>query len=214
MLTLKTTFLNKSTSIFWNLRSKTKVTPNFEQWTPNTEPLNWVAGLKYASWNTPSGSVSRTILWNRSGSGRSKWNRSKRGLQKNILWWLLSYTVTQWLSLRFWNKSSYHNTINYTILFTCKYRQNHLHWEWSLPRAASMFLGLSGLRTSELIPPSILLGLAELAMENTPESAWLAGESLLLVSRGDSTKNQAYEGQRRAWIYMVIFSGHIVKVIR
>ena len=31
-----------------------------------------------------------------------------------------------------------------------------------------------------------LLGEAELAMEKTPESAWLAGESLLFVSRGDS----------------------------
>ena len=46
--------------------------------------------------------------------------------------------------------------------------------------------GLSGLRTSEFSPPSPLLGLAELAIENTPESAWEAGESLLLVSRGDS----------------------------
>ena len=31
-----------------------------------------------------------------------------------------------------------------------------------------------------------MLGEAELAMEKTPESAWLAGESLLFVSRGDS----------------------------
>ena len=46
--------------------------------------------------------------------------------------------------------------------------------------------GLSGLRTSELSPPSSLLGLAELAIENTPESACEAGESLLLFSRGDS----------------------------
>ena len=42
--------------------------------------------------------------------------------------------------------------------------------------------GLSGLRA----PGSSLLGLAELAMENTPESACEAGESLLLFSRGDS----------------------------
>ena len=40
---------------------------------------------------------------------------------------------------------------------------------------------------SVLSPPSNLLGLAELAMEKTPESAWEAGESLLLFSRGDST---------------------------
>ena len=46
--------------------------------------------------------------------------------------------------------------------------------------------GESGLLTSELRTPSTLLGLAELAMEKTPESAWLAGESLLLVSLGDS----------------------------
>ena len=39
---------------------------------------------------------------------------------------------------------------------------------------------------------SVLLGLAELAMEKTPESAWLAGESLLLfVSRGDSARNKS-----------------------
>ena len=46
--------------------------------------------------------------------------------------------------------------------------------------------GESGLLTSELSTPSTLLGLAELAMEKTPESAWLAGESLLFVSLGDS----------------------------
>ena len=55
---------------------------------------------------------------------------------------------------------------------------------------ASMVRGLSGLLTSELMPPSTLLGLAELAIENTPESAWLAGESLLFVSRGDSAKKK------------------------
>jgi len=44
--------------------------------------------------------------------------------------------------------------------------------------------GLSGLLQSELRTPSTLLGLAELAIENTPESAWLAGESLLL--RGEA----------------------------
>ena len=48
--------------------------------------------------------------------------------------------------------------------------------------------GLSGLLTSVFNTPSTLLGLAELAIENTPESAWLAGESLLLVSLGDSVQ--------------------------
>ena len=37
-----------------------------------------------------------------------------------------------------------------------------------------------------------LLGEAELAMEKTPESAWLAGESLLFVSRGDSENRLDY----------------------
>ena len=55
-----------------------------------------------------------------------------------------------------------------------------------LSRHEPMREGLSGLRTSELRPPSSLLGLAELAIENTPESAWEAGESLLLFSLGDS----------------------------
>ena len=38
------------------------------------------------------------------------------------------------------------------------------------------------------LPPPLLslLGLLELAMEKTPESAWLAGESLFEASRGDS----------------------------
>ena len=48
-------------------------------------------------------------------------------------------------------------------------------------------LGLSGLVLSAVGAPSPLLGLLELAMEYTPESAWLAGESLLDASRGDST---------------------------
>ena len=62
----------------------------------------------------------------------------------------------------------------------------HNHVDYALE------LGLSGLRTSELRTPSCLLGLAELAMEKTPESACEAGESLLLFSRGDSkiSKNQ------------------------
>jgi len=61
-------------------------------------------------------------------------------------------------------------------------------------------LGLLGLVAAELVlpgpppppptpppgPVSSLLGLLELAMENTPESAWLAGESLFEASRGDS----------------------------
>ena len=46
-------------------------------------------------------------------------------------------------------------------------------------------MGLSGLVPEA--PPS-LLGLFELAIEKTPESAWLAGESLLEASRGDSEK--------------------------
>ena len=45
-------------------------------------------------------------------------------------------------------------------------------------------MGLSG-EVLEVVP-SPLLGLLELAMENTPESAWLAGESLLDASRGHS----------------------------
>lgn len=55
-----------------------------------------------------------------------------------------------------------------------------------LSRPGTRELGLSGLLMSVLSPPSNLLGLAELAMEKTPESAWEAGESLLLFSRGDS----------------------------
>ena len=55
-------------------------------------------------------------------------------------------------------------------------------------------MGLSGLVLAvpllpldPMLPPSLsLLGLFELAIENTPESAWLAGESLLDASRGDS----------------------------
>ena len=67
-----------------------------------------------------------------------------------------------------------------------------LHCEAALSRQGSRE-GLSGLRTSEFSPPpSPLLGLAELAMENTPESAWEAGESLLLVSRGDSGNYKKY----------------------
>ena len=45
--------------------------------------------------------------------------------------------------------------------------------------------GLSGLVPSAPLVAS-LLGLLELAIEKTPESAWLAGESLLEASRGDS----------------------------
>jgi hypothetical protein len=70
---------------------------------------------------------------------------------------------------------------------------SHLHWlcsclEWRV--CSSERDGLSGLRTSVLRTVSVLLGLAELAMEKTPESAWLAGESLLLVSRGDSARKK------------------------
>ena len=58
----------------------------------------------------------------------------------------------------------------------------------------SIRFGLSGLVLAvpvlpldPMLPPSrSLLGLFELAIENTPESAWLAGESLLDASRGDS----------------------------
>ena len=78
---------------------------------------------------------------------------------------------------------------NVDEIYLFKYRAKaDLHWEALLSRHGSRE-GLSGLRTSEFSPPpSPLLGLAELAIENTPESAWEAGESLLLVSRGDSGK--------------------------
>ena len=51
-----------------------------------------------------------------------------------------------------------------------------LHWTCSCLREVSKMDilslgGLSGLLQSELITPSTLLGLAELAIENTPESA-------------------------------------------
>ena len=80
---------------------------------------------------------------------------------------------------------------NWRVSINMKNVKN-LHWRsrdrraWSEnPPILSLF-GLSGLVPSALVVPSPLLGLLELAIEKTPESAWLAGESLLDASRGDS----------------------------
>ena len=85
----------------------------------------------------------------------------------------------------------------------------YFHWLWSCLEWRLWSRdrdGLSGLRTSELRTLSVLLGLAELAMEKTPESAWLAGESLLFVSRGDSDEKREYDEvktnkQKTSWLW-------------
>ena len=73
-------------------------------------------------------------------------------------------------------------------------------------------LGLSGLVPSVVGAASPLLGLLELAMEKTPESAWLAGESLLDASRGDSTGRKIMNSKRSQEISNfeknVIFKGN------
>jgi hypothetical protein len=88
-----------------------------------------------------------------------------------------------------WHYFSKNNEINCINL--SENRLNNLHWSvlW-----VSWILGLPGLRIS--VPPSTLLGLAELAIEKIPESAWLAGESLLFVSRGDTKQYKFWVNYR------------------